>query len=131
MEAPAAWGSLMADPVCIDGGWIVGIGRGVPADPREYFSLDGPVVGCNRIKCRSCGAWVRPFDECSYIGMNLSLSQYPKVYESKNPFEFDFMVRDEDSRVYICRCAIDKTSGGRSLGSLDLPNWYCAGHPQG
>jgi hypothetical protein len=120
----------MADPVCHGGGWIVGMEERLPAHPSDYYSVEGVLVGCNRVKCRRCGEWVRHFDKLRLKAITLSADDYPRLYETKDPMQFDFAYREQDSRVYVCRCAFDQTSGARALDSLDLPSWFCAGHPQ-
>jgi hypothetical protein len=119
----------MSDPVCHGGGWIVGMEERLPANPSDYYSTEGMIVGCNRIKCDRCGVMVHHFDECAARAINLSKSDYPKLYLAEDPLSFEFMYRNKDSRVYVCKCAFAKIMGGRSLDGMDQP-WHCAGHPQ-
>jgi hypothetical protein len=121
----------MSDPICNGGGWIVGMDERLPADPSDYYSEEGMLVGCNRIKCRKCGAMVRHFDRAAAKAITLGEKENARLYLSEKPFkEFDFMYRNRDSRTYACKCSIAKTMGGRPLDNVE-PNWYCAGHPQG
>ncbi len=110
----------------------MGAGSILPADLREYYSVRGSIVGCNRIKCRDCGAWVRHFDNCRLAAITVGLAQYEALYEASDPLRFDFISSTNGVyRVYCCRCAFADTPSANALPHLDLPNWYCAGHPQG
>jgi hypothetical protein len=119
----------MNDPTCHGGGWIVGMGERLPANPSDYYSTPRQLVGCNRIKCSRCGVMVHHFDKADARAITLSRDEYPRLYLAEDPFSFDFMFPNKDSRAYVCKCAFAKIMGGRSLESIDQP-WYCAGHPQ-
>jgi hypothetical protein len=121
----------MADPICIGDGWIVGMGGPLPTNPREYYSVPSKIVGCNRLKCRNCGEWVRHFDDCRLKAINAGVEEYQAFYEAKDPLKFYFVEPDKGMyRVYCCRCAFADVPFTKSVETLDLPNWYCAGHPQ-
>jgi hypothetical protein len=120
----------MADPECISGGWIVGMDERLPASPREYYSQKGLVVGCNRIKCNKCGEWVRWFDQVAFDTATLDESECEWLFRSKSLPKRDYIYKDKSSRVYLCRCSFAQALTLESLGSIDMVQWYCAGHPQ-
>jgi hypothetical protein len=120
----------MADPTCLSFGWIVGMNERLPVNESEYYSKKGLLVGCNRIKCSACDQWVRHFDRVRFEANSLDEGENEWLWRSKSLPKRDYIRKDDDSRVYLCRCSFAQTQTAESLDSVDDVRWRCGGHPQ-
>ena len=102
----------------------------LPVNQSEYYSQKGLVVGCYRIKCGDCGEWVRHFDKVRFSAITLAEDECEWLWRSKSLPKRDYIQKDDDSRVYVCRCAFAQTMTTESLASVENIHWYCGGHPQ-
>ena len=127
----------MKGRTCYLDGWLVNARTRLPTDSSEYLPKQTEIFGCNRLKCRSCGAWVRsgPLDRGLLVDYQLSPDEKALLYSTEDWESLPFIKKAEDSRLYSCKCScfecvIDSPMGGEK----DSPNdpyvpWECAGHP--
>jgi len=125
---------LAATHFCFARGMLVGARHWVPADPCEFAPGDSilPAVGCNRLRCTDCGAFVRNLPG---LGRATGASLDPvALFESSAPAQLAGVVPDTLVRLYVCRCRLHGEHVTRLLETDDalrgvgLP-WACAGHP--
>src|SRR4051812_32219562 len=115
---------------CPVGGKLVGGGGRLPSDPCEYNES----AGCNRLRCSSCGEWVRigPPGVRSKGGAPPDLAA---LFSATDWLELPFIVKDHrDWRLYACKCNWwEETSMASLENDHDSPSdpnlpWACAGH---
>lgn len=127
----------MKGRTCYLDGWLVNAKTRLPTDPSEYLPKQADIFGCNRLKCRSCGSWVRSSSPGWGLpgGTELKPEQVKSLYETENWDTLPHVKHTLSSRLYVClcsyfECVIDSPLGGEK----DSPNdpyvpWECAGHP--
>ena len=125
----------MADKTCDDGGMLVGAKENLPTDIHERYRRDGDIVGCNRILCGLCGAWVRNVAGVKIDVESFTRRQHETFYDELGGprREWPFLttnVSGDQFRVYACRCNWDQTPRIRWLNSSECDGWQCAGHPE-
>lgn len=92
-----------------------------------------PRVGCSRLVCEACGAYVRHADgRVAPDKLPPSRHVAEALHASTDPASsphLDGSAVNQRSRAYFCRCgwASVHLGGWRSLGQVDAP-WKCAGH---
>ncbi len=135
---------------CQGGGFLVSSKRYYSDDPHEYFFEDNQngFIGCNNLKCSSCGATVKQdwYDfKSSYLPFGSKLKKVIKeLYEADDWSKFSYLRKvDYGSRIYVCRCHLVRYNGRGPLLIHDYTNdheedmlygkiprsWRCAGHP--
>lgn len=133
---------MTLDRVCADRGLLVDGDTRLASDPCEYYDKAvRALVGCSRLRCASCGAWVRGGPPGLTIRDGASIDAaalYAAADWAALPaFEVHAPALKNESRVrfYACKCsrweagrvdAIDNDHDSES--DPDLP-WSCAGHP--
>lgn len=123
---------------CAGGGSVGGGDARIPEDLSEYqYPTLSATVGCNRLKCSSCGAWVR-HGPPGLVAKDDVRPHLAEVYEADDWTELPYLEqRDIPShRLYVCRCSA--WAGARDYLMADpdpdpfsqpqLP-WRCGGHP--
>lgn len=114
--------------------WLVSLEYELPTDPSVAYDGGDPIVGCNHLVCRRCGAEVRHADHRAvpqlYPPENLK-----DLYESPAPESsplLDARPLHKDSRAYFCRCSWYgcELAGGKDTETMDDHEWRCAGHPE-
>lgn len=113
--------------------WLVSLEYELPTDPSVAYDGGDPIVGCNHLVCKRCGAEVRHADHRAVPAL------YPPedlkdLYESPAPESsplLDARPLHKDSRAYFCRCSWYgcELSGGKDTETMDDHEWRCAGHP--
>lgn len=120
---------------CFRNGYLVDGRRPLPDDPTELQVSGLPVVGCNQLVCRKCGAVVRHALGRSFRGKHdVDIAAvYAHDDFTKSP-EIGVAIND-NYRLYICRCSRWLETEEHSLGEPepdeDDPQvqWACTGHP--
>ncbi len=126
---------------CHGGGYIASVAQPPPDEPLDYDAPGLTVRGCNRLRCRGCGAWVRSV-------FNLQLKRWPTPAERTELYELPDLtvcplLRRASARLYLCRCHVhealesssllDDSEGpapdAATLAAGIHPDWACAGHP--
>jgi len=121
------------DPKCERGGYLVGTAFPVPADRSVCYRGGSEWVGCNRIHCPSCGAWVRQVERRELGRAPRTREEREWLYENLETAGEPFLIANsqtgsEVTRVYACRCSIEECAN--RLAIEDLENaWCCTGHP--
>ena len=113
---------------------LVGANEKLPADPLERYREDGDILGCNRILCKACGAWVRNVAGLKIDIASMSRTAHEAFYEqiASGPREWPFLTKNiggEMYRVYACRCNWHQTPSIKWINSSECDGWRCAGHP--
>lgn len=130
---------MSTDRVCAKSGLLVDGDTRFLTDPCEYFHPGvGVQVGCGRLQCANCKAWVRGgppglgFKPKAQVDLR-ALHAAPDW--SALPFVEEAYVLQKRMRLYACLCrywaadsveAIDNDHEFQS--DPDVP-WACAGHP--
>ena len=118
---------------CHKGGYLVGPEQHLPDDLTDYGMPALPTVGCNRLRCNACGAWVRSAHGVA-IAEGVTREQ---AYEERDPTSSPRWRRYVPQyRTYFCRCngfyeqiehaMDDPVDDIRTDPEVD---WRCAGHP--
>ena len=92
-------------------------------------------MGCNRLKCTQCGAWVR-HGPPGVVAVDDVRPHLAEIYEAEDWGELACLKQDlKIYRLYLCRCMAwagtkDYMMGDPDPSHLDpvLP-WLCNGHP--
>lgn len=113
---------------------MVGARQTLPSDPHERYREDGDILGCNRIRCSRCGAWLRNIAGMKIDVATLSRDEHLEFYDGLGARRRDWPflttnVGGEMYRVYACKCGWDQTPSVKWLNSSDRDGWACAGHP--
>lgn len=114
--------------------FLVSLERELPADPSIAYEGRPPVIGCNHLVCRKCGAVVRHVDHRSVTGKLPPVAdEIRALYESPTPEQSPLLNSaplHDTSRAYFCRCdwAAVNISGSQRVDDLDHQDWACAGH---
>lgn len=119
---------------CPDGGFIVDGDGEVPDDPTAHAHELLPAVGCNRLRCSTCGVIVRTARGVALDNREVSK---PAVYEAPDITKAPGMVSTLPAfRFYICR---DHALIAKEWSRLDEKDpdvrvdlgvpWRCSGHP--
>jgi hypothetical protein len=125
---------------CAGDGFWVGPERTLPDDDwHHHRPRPGAwdVVGCSRLRCLDCGAWVR-----SAVGVQDNERTYPNlpaVYEERDWSGSPNLAHGaRGGRLYLCRCRLAMVwrDGAQNLATSQEslvrgPTWRCAGHPHG
>jgi hypothetical protein len=112
-----------------------------PDEPLDFDAPGMTVRGCNRLRCRSCGAQVR-------FVFNRQLKKWPTPAEQAELYELSDLassplLRTASARLYLCRCHVhealessllfDHSDGpapdAAIFAALVERDWACAGHP--
>jgi hypothetical protein len=114
---------------CKAGGYCVSESEWLPAEPFDYdWVRRAPFVGCNRLRCGSCGAEVR-----SAVNFALPSMGPAEVYELLGEGDTTRFQPQPFGRIYACRCyMIEAVAVIRSQPLDDMePSvpWSCDGHP--
>jgi hypothetical protein len=128
----------MSGRVCFLGGWLVKAETRLPLDPSEVLPRQPEVFGCNRLRCESCGAWVR--SGAPHLGLrgkrDLADFDVARALHATVDWEtLPFVERSAGTRLYACRCCFFEVFEDSPVGGeKDSPNdpyvsWWCAGHP--
>jgi hypothetical protein len=124
----------MADPICEDGGMMVGARERIPEDPAERYTSDKGIVGCNRIFCDRCSVWVKNIAGRKLDVSTMSRDDLRALYDAvaggsgaSSPLLTPTLA--ELARFYVCRCGWDWTNGIKWLSDSERDGWHCAGHP--
>jgi hypothetical protein len=123
----------MAEQLCDEGGMMVGAKRTLPSDIREHCKKGGPIIGCNRLYCDTCGSWLRNVAGAKIDVAEMSRAEHERFYEEigQGITAWPFLttnISGELFRVYACRCDWDQTSGIKWLYQSERDGWHCAGH---
>ncbi len=121
---------------CHEGGRVTGGKLPIPDDLAEYQRPWVEArVGCNRLKCKECGAWVR-HGPPGVVAVDNARPHLAEIYAAEDWLELDCIKEDSTNyRLYICKCmawagTMDYMMADPDPGYHDpvLP-WVCAGHP--
>lgn len=118
---------------CDQGGWLVSDPIPVPDDPCDYWARGaGATLGCSRLRCQLCEAWVRSAREVYVPDV---ASRLAELQASADWSTLAGAQPVAGLRTYACACtgwvetALNLTSPREPEPSdPDLP-WRCAGHP--
>jgi hypothetical protein len=133
---------MTRERVCADGGLLVDGDTRLAADPCEYYDKAvRALVGCSRLRCASCGAWVRGGPPGLTLKEGVQVD-FALLYASPNWAELPFVERrtpalrnESRVRLYACKCSRWEASRVDCIeNEHDSPNdpdlpWTCAGHP--
>lgn len=133
---------MTLDRVCVDRGLLVDGDTRLANDPCEYFDERvRALVGCSRLRCASCGAWVRGGPPGLTIKDGASIDA-AKLYAAPSWAELPAFEQrapalkiENRVRFYACMCSRwEATQIDRLANEHDSPNdpdlpWACAGHP--
>src|SRR5688572_28031002 len=87
---------------CHKGGYLVSPEQFLPDDLTDHGMPALPVVGCNRLRCRRCGAWVRSGPGYA-IADGLSRAEaYDEPDITASPKWRPYV---QGRRLYFCRCS--------------------------
>lgn len=130
---------MSAERVCAKSGLLVDGEARLLTDPCEYFHPGvGVQVGCGRLRCDSCKAWVRGGPP------GLGLQEDARVdvralHETQDwstlPFVDEPYVFSNRVRLYACKCrywvasSVEPIENDHDLDSDPNVPWACAGHP--
>ena len=133
---------MTLERVCADRGLLVDGDTRLATDPSEYYdNAVRALVGCSRLRCASCGAWVRGGPPWLTVkkGVGLDPAQLyaaPKWADLPSMERRTPALRNETAlRLYACKCSRwEATRVDRIDNEHDSPNdpdlpWACAGHP--
>lgn len=121
---------------CNEGGRVTGGETPVPDDLCEYQHPNvGALVGCNRLKCSDCGAWVR-HGPPGFVAKEDARPHLAEIYEAENWRRLACLKKGPTShRLYVCRCTAWAGNHDYMMADPDpeytdpvLP-WRCDGHP--
>lgn len=119
---------LQYAPTCR--GWLVGMGTPLPTDAALYAAEGGAICGCNQLRCRSCDAYVRHFDNLRCGDLPLAADEAARLYDAADPQAFAPAREDASTRAYVCRCNFEQVTDALPLEWLPDATWFCGGHPQ-
>jgi hypothetical protein len=122
---------MSTEPRCYEGGSVGGPDIPLPADPARYKRDEGDLVACNRLRCPTCGVWVRHLDRHRLAGP-MSAADKQELYDAPYPENTRFVGvggAGTDFRVYFCRCTAHSVGGYETVELTDY-GWSCGGHPQ-
>lgn len=122
--------------LCARQGAVVSARHHLPEPAHERWWGGGVTLGCNQLRCRSCGATVRQQPGVR-IGRARDVPPPEAVHVAPDWATVPGLVTDGGrSRLYACRCRVHAETAEhlldvvpRELTDLDLP-WACAGHPE-
>jgi hypothetical protein len=122
--------------VCYLDGFLVNSQLTVAKDPADSHFFGLAMLGCNRIRCKQCKAWIR-----SAAGLNLAKPSekidVAALYETTDLATSPLLIASALFRLYLCRCHTWSEGSHRALNDPDadetfqspgLP-WKCDGHP--
>ncbi len=135
----------MSDNFCDANGWVVGGGHQVPPAPFDYsWGVQGPVIGCNNLRCRSCNQVVR--NAGGHTWTKQTMTRLADIYSAMGAPDSatalaalvsdDALATEASARMYTCGCNVHVEQDQRALGEDadwdhdEGPSWTCAGHPQ-
>ncbi|MEM8932233.1 MAG: hypothetical protein AAGE94_13715 [Acidobacteriota bacterium] len=115
-------------------GYLVGAGHEIPTDARVHQRPDGPLVGCNQLVCRQCGARVKHWPGFRLQRLPVDRREREALYATTDPGASPFLMRRAAGhlfRTYACRCHCDEIVNPVDLdkGYLEFDGWTCGGHP--
>jgi hypothetical protein len=125
---------------CKDGGWLVDT-RPLSDDLSDYDIERLPLLGCNHIRCRECGAVVRTIANWRPRNMDLAtqrafLSEMPTLYATPDLTTSPRLDRSNILRFYLCKCTYYTENNWHPLIEPDrewsisvTDKWHCDGHP--
>jgi len=130
---------MSGERVCAESGLLVDGDTRLLTDPCEYFHpAAGVQVGCGRLRCESCKAWVRggPPGLRLEDGATVDLRALHAAPDwSALPFIEEAYVLFNRMRLYTCTCtywvaeSVAPIDNDHEVESdPDVP-WGCAGHP--
>lgn len=134
---------MATDNYCDCGGWVVGAGHEIPAPPADFsWGVQGPVIGCNNLRCAACSQSVR--SAAGFAWSKETLQRRAEIYEhiadtGSAPWAAlvtaNAVSASDDERMYVCGCNVHVETEDRGLTAEadwddDAPNWQCAGHPR-
>lgn len=123
---------------CARSGYLVDATSTLPSDPTD-FQVEGlPVVGCTRIRCGRCGAFVRNAPGLAFRTRDdVSASELAALYALTDLASSPLLhqVRPE-WRLYVCKCSRWLETSAHACAEPDpdantdpdMP-WRCEGHP--
>lgn len=121
---------------CADGGAVVGGRTLIPADLCEYqHPAVNTHIGCNRLRCQSCGAWVR-FGPPGLVAETDARPHLAELVGAETWDGLDFLEERADLyRLYVCQCTawvetatfFTADPDADPMAHPSLP-WACAGH---
>lgn len=122
---------------CHEGGRVTGGEMPIPNDLCEYQPAKvEALVGCNRLKCGNCGAWVR-HGPPGLVAKEDARPHLAEIYEAENWRGLTCLKKGPTShRLYVCRCTAWAGQHDHMMADPDpdpyndpvLP-WRCDGHP--
>jgi len=117
-------------------GYLVGARLPIPADPREYARPGGPLVGCNHLRCSTCGTVVHHWPGFRFAVSPVTRAEHAELYATQSPDTSRYLTRGgggEQFRAYACACSHTEIASSTDLdrGFIDFEGWACAGHPEG
>jgi hypothetical protein len=130
---------MSADRVCAQSGLLVDGDTRLLTDPCEYFhrGVDVP-VGCARLRCASCNAWVRggPPGLGFKDGVQRDVRALHAAPDwSALPFIEEQYALHNRMRLYVCTCrwwvaeSVEPIDNNHEFESDPNVPWACAGHP--
>lgn len=130
---------MSAERVCADSGLLVDGETRLLTDPCEYYHPGfGVQVGCGRLRCSNCKAWVRggPPGLGLAEGVPVDLRALHAAPDwAALPFVESVYALHNRMRLYACTC---RYWVAEKIGSIDNDHdsdsdpdvpWACAGHP--
>lgn len=116
---------------CEAGGLLVDARTRLPGDVCEYYrSATRVTVGCNRLRCRRCGAWVRSLPNWGLPDGGIAAKT---LYEAAD--WAGLATPSRGARLYACTCAAweavvtNQIDNDHEAPSDPNVPWGCEGHP--
>jgi hypothetical protein len=97
------WTVTAAANRCIDGGALVGTQFPVGRVPGERQTQPYQWVGCSRIWCEDCRAWVRHIDGYRIVDFEAK-ADLAALYDKADATALPFLYAEARHRTYLCRC---------------------------
>lgn len=121
--------------LCEYGGVVVNGDRPIPTDASEYaHPAVNVIIGCNRLRCKTCGEWVRHGPR-GLIGTDDVSHHLDVLYATEEWANLPFLEqREAPYRLYACRCTVWLEDDAHRIvdpdPDLDTPHfpWLCQGH---
>lgn len=123
---------------CARSGYLVDATSTLPADASMVHVERLTVVGCTRIRCDGCGAFVRNVPGLAFrTRADQPHATLSELYDTKDLASSPLLHATEpDFRLYLCRCNRWLESSAHACREPDLDPltdpqmpWRCAGHP--
>lgn len=121
---------------CELGGAVVNGKRPISTDASVYkHPATGPLYGCNRLRCGTCGEWVR-HGPPGLVGKGDLRPHREALFEEVDWSSSPLLEKQDPSyRLYACRCTVwmevtvhPMVDPDPDVDSPSLP-WACQGHP--